>query len=61
MGDVVDDACSVMRAAGAEIERLRRGLRRLASPEAFICSRVTSEEERARMFYAERILNGGEP
>lgn len=43
-----------------EIARLRKGLERLASCEAFYMSKVASEEERARMFYAEAILDGTE-
>lgn len=39
-----------------EVERMRHALERLASPEAFIVSRSTTEEERARMFYAEAVL-----
>ena len=39
-----------------EVKTLRKGLQRLASPEAFVMSRMTNEEERARMEYAEHVL-----
>ena len=42
----------------AEIERLRAGLERLASPEAFDITRTTTIEERMRMKYADEVLNG---
>jgi len=50
-----------LQAVLEENARLRRGLERLASPEAFTVPRMTNEEERARMFYAEAVLRGEEP
>jgi len=47
------------RAFWNEIERLRAALERLASSEAFTVPRVTNEEERARMFFAEAALKHG--
>jgi hypothetical protein len=44
-----------------EIERLRVGLTRLALCEAFHLSGCTNEEERMRMRFAEKILDGAEP
>lgn len=40
----------------AENARLREALERLASNEAFIVPRSTTEEEKARMFFAEAAL-----
>lgn len=48
------------RDLAAEADRMRHALERLASPEAFIVSRSTTEEERARMFYAEAVLQNVE-
>ena len=42
--------------AMARIEELEAALRRLASPEAFLMPRTATEEERARMKYAEEAL-----
>lgn len=39
-----------------EIERLRSSLERLASPEAFLTSRMATPEETARMKFAEAAL-----
>lgn len=38
------------------IEQLEAALTRLASPEAFVISRATNEEDRARMRFAEKAL-----
>lgn len=43
-----------------ERDEARAALERLASPLAFISPRSTTEEERARMFYAEGFLEGVE-
>ena len=45
-----------LRDARAENERLRAALERLASPEAFVVTRMTTEEEQARMRFAEAAL-----
>ena len=42
----------------AEVTRLRDALDRLASNEAFITPRVATEEETARMQYAEQARDG---
>lgn len=53
-----DETIRLMDSGADEIERLRRALRRLASPEAFVVSRRCTEEETARMKYAQAILDG---
>lgn len=51
------DVCDELDAAQAEIERLTAKLSRLASPLAFgPISRTSTEEEVARMKYAEEAL-----
>ena len=42
--------------AEAALAEAIAGLKRLRSPEAFVMSKVTNEEERARMFYADEVL-----
>lgn len=43
----------------AENARLREALERLASPEAFVASRVATGEEQARMHFAQKALDNG--
>ncbi len=45
-----------LRKAADEIERLRMALDRLASPEAFVVSRMATDEEHARMRFAADAL-----
>ena len=45
-----------LAALRAKNEKLRDALKRLASPEAFVISRPTNEEDRARMIFAEQAL-----
>ena len=45
----------------AEIDRLRAALERLGSMEAFVMSRTTSPEERARIDFARETLNYERP
>jgi len=40
----------------AENERLRTGIERLASPEAFVVAKAASAEETMRMKFADRLL-----
>ena len=42
--------------AEAALAKAIAGLKRLGSPEAFVMSKVTNDEERARMFYADEVL-----
>ena len=41
-----------------EIHRLREGIERLASPEAFLVARSATGEEMERMHFARKLLEG---